>query len=560
MSKNFTRRDFLKVGAGALTLTTMSALSGCSSNEATSSSSSSDTSGVTYNMPESWDYTTDLVVVGTGTTMYGAIKAVKSGLSVIALEAYSSPGGATGFSGGAAWLPLNRFSIEQGDTKEACMTYLRKIAREIPIEDKVLEAYVDNSNPMFEFMESHFKDYGIVGNSGGKNGFGDYHAEWKGGRADAYRTIGWRKSDGAMDVAAWKDAYTKGFEEIGGKILLSTKATKYVYKYDEMGVPVVLGLIAEQDGKEISIQANKGVLVGAGGFEWNEKVRNSFLAVETPYACSLPTNDGTMLLSTMGLGADLINMSECFGMLTFREKADEQKKNGQPCNIIFERWFPRQIIVNKYGRRFMNESVSYDDAWLPFATYDTSGQNEKINVPAWQIFDRKFVDETGFKKSYFIGAVDKRGVPPYFKEANSLEELADIIKVDKKGLVEEVAKWNEFCKAEKDLDFHRGENYMDQMFARMRDMSLPLMHNLGPIDTAPYYAAEIAPNTLGTNGGPKINENAQVMHVSGVPIPNLYACGNFAGFGGPGRGYPGAGGTVGPGQVMGFVAVNHIIG
>lgn len=550
MKKDVSRRDFIRIGAGALAVTGIGALSGCAAQ------ASAEKNPVAFNMPEQWDYTADLVVIGTGTAMYGAIKAVKSGLSAIALEAYASPGGATGFSGAVSWLPLNRFAVANGDTKEACLKYLRKQAREIPLSNKMLETFVDNTNPMMEFMEGFFKDYGL---KAGPAAFGDYNAEWEGGRADSYRGIMWYKEDDTFDKSAWKDAYTKGFEDAGGQIMLSTKAVNYVYSLDEKGIPNVLGVIAKQGDKEIYIKANKGVLVGCGGFEWNDELRNSFLAQETPYACSLSTNDGTMLQATMALGPALMNMSECYGMLTFREKAEEQKKKGQPCNIIFERYFPRQIIVNKYGKRFFDESTSYDGAWLSFAPYETFGQNERINLPAWQIFDRKYVDEIGFTVSEFIGSLDSRGVPPYFKEANSLEELADIIKVDKKGLMEQVAQWNAYCEAGKDPDFHRGEQYMDQMFNRMRDLSLPMESNLGPIDTAPYYAVEIALNTLGTCGGPKLNENAQVMHASGVPIEGLYACGNFAGFGGPGRGYGGAGGTLGPGQVMGFVAANHVI-
>lgn len=318
-------------------------------------------------------------------------------------------------------------------------------------------------------------------------------------------------------------------------------------------------MIAECDGKEIALRAKNAVLIAAGGFEWNDDLRNSFLASETPYACSLSTNDGTALQITMALGADLINMSECWGQLTFKEKAEEQKRDRVPANIVFERYFPRQIIVNQKGRRFMNESCSYDASYLTFAPFETYGQNEKTNLPAWQIFDRKFVDDIGFNTSFFVGKMDKRGVPPYFVEADTLEDLADKIGVDKEGLMNEVVKWNKYCADGADLDFHRGEDYMNQMFNRMHDMSLPFEKNLGPIDHGPYYAVEVATNTLGTCGGPKINNCAQIMHVSGRPIKNLYVCGNFTGFGGPGRGYAGAGGTIGSGQVFGYVAANHIL-
>lgn len=296
-----------------------------------------------FNEPDHWDHAADVVVVGTGTAMHGAIKMADSGLKVIAVEANSFPGGATGFSGGGAWLPMNKFAVKHGDTKEKAMTYLNKQKREIPIPQNSIEAFVDNTQPMLDFMSNVFEEYDLHATPGGTQLFGDYHAEWEGGRPDAWRSVSWTAEGGMPNIDKWKNAYIDAFKKRGGTILTSTKVTKYVYTYDENGIPEVLGLIAEQNGKEIAIRADKAVLMGPGGFEWNDDLRNSFLASEVPYACSLSTNDGTALKMTMNLGADLINMSECWGMLTFKEKAKQQKKDGVPANIIL-----KGIFLGKY--------------------------------------------------------------------------------------------------------------------------------------------------------------------------------------------------------------------
>ncbi|WEV43839.1 FAD-binding protein [Lactobacillus sp. ESL0684] len=138
-----------------------------------------------YNQPAKWDYVADVLIVGTGTSMHGAIKLADSGLKVIAIDANEFPGGATVFSGGGAYLPLNKFSVKHGDTKAKCMTYLTKQKREVPIGEDVIESYIGNSNPMMEYMATIFKDYGLYPTPGGTELFGDYHAEWDGGRADA---------------------------------------------------------------------------------------------------------------------------------------------------------------------------------------------------------------------------------------------------------------------------------------------------------------------------------------------------------------------------------------
>ncbi len=547
MANMISRRSFLKhaaVGAaavGAMGLTSFA------------SAESADQSAVEriFNCPDHWDYECDVVVIGTGTASYAAIRAADSGLDVIAVEAYASGGGATGFSGGGGWVPMNKFAVAAGDTREDTLKYLKKCMREVPIDEEALEAFVDNGGPMVDYMDTIFaKTTNAV--QARQGAFGDYHAEWEGGTTDARRAVGYG------GVKKWKESFIEAITNCGGRIMYNTKATELVWRYDADGVPEVLGVLCENPGGKLAIKARKAVHCGAGGFEWNEEMKNSYLAVETPYACSLPTNDGTMLKAVMALGPKLINMSECYGQWTYRERADVNKVQKSPCNIVFGHYFPRQIVVNRHGRRFCDESASYDSLWLPMAGYDTFAPYEKTNVPAWEVFDQKFIDEIkGFGVDYYIGDLDN-GVPPYAKRADSLEELADIIGVNKENFVEEVARWNKFCAEGEDKDFHRGEQYMDQMFNRMRDMTLPLEKNLGPIDAPPYYAIEIAPNTLGTVGGPALNKHAQCVHISGKPIGRLYANGNFSGFGGPGRGYPGAGGTIGPGLVMAYIAAGHI--
>jgi predicted oxidoreductase len=58
---------------------------------------------------------------------------------------------------------------------------------------------------------------------------------------------------------------------------------------------------------------------------------------------------------------------------------------------------------------------------------------------------------------------------------------------------------------------------------------------------------------MGTKGGPRTDADARVLHVSGDPIPGLYAVGN-AMAGVTGKAYGGAGGTLGPAMVFGYRA------
>ena len=553
MGKKLSRRSFVKgTMAGALGLASVGLMGGAVMAEEAPQQPKA------INEPDQWDYESDVVVIGTGTSCYGTIKLADSGLSVIAIEAHATAGGTTGISGGMQWLPNNHFAQEMGDTREKSLAYVKNMRKTSGITDAQCEAFVDNAGPMLDFVTPILEGTSVGVKATQTEGFGDFYAHWEGGMAEG-RTVDFRIPGDFFGAANWRKAYLEAQEKLGVQFALKTTATKFVYRFDDAGVPEILGVIAERDGKEYSFKARKGVLLATGGFDWDQELCNTFLATPTEYACSLNTLTGKGLRMAMSVGADLSNMTETFGHITYKVKAEEQKAKGVPCNIMYERMMPRQIIVNSKGRRFINESSDYDSSWRSMAGYKTWGDHDLENVPAWIIMDRKHVDTYGFKVSAYIGDVDERGVPPYFYEAPTLRELAEKIGVDPDGLEDEVKKFNGYCENLYDPDFHRGENPFEWYFFSDSSVEPGPARNLGPIEEGPFYAGELAPAMLGTCGGPKLNEHAQVMHVSGAPVGRLYACGNCSGFGGPGPGYGGGGGTIGPGLTMGYIAANHII-
>jgi len=96
----------------------------------------------------------------------------------------------------------------------------------------------------------------------------------------------------------------------------------------------------------------------------------------------------------------------------------------------------------------------------------------------------------------------------WIKSAGTVEGLAEIIGVDPTALLDTVTGWNEGCEAGTDPEF--GRSMM-----------------LNPIAEAPYYAIEMSPSMLNTQGGPRRNENAQIVRPSGAPIPRLYSAGEL---------------------------------
>jgi hypothetical protein len=96
----------------------------------------------------------------------------------------------------------------------------------------------------------------------------------------------------------------------------------------------------------------------------------------------------------------------------------------------------------------------------------------------------------------------------WIKTADSLAELAAIMGLDPAALEGSVARWNLACEAGPDLDFGR-----------------TLM--LKPIVAAPFYAVELSPSMLNTQGGPRRNEKGQIVRPDGTPIARLYSAGEL---------------------------------
>jgi predicted oxidoreductase len=59
------------------------------------------------------------------------------------------------------------------------------------------------------------------------------------------------------------------------------------------------------------------------------------------------------------------------------------------------------------------------------------------------------------------------------------------------------------------------------------DFGRPSETMFAPIESPPYYAMESWPILVNTQGGPEHNDKQQVLHISGRPIPRLYAVGEL---------------------------------
>ena len=538
------------------------------------------------NRARQWDLETDVLVAGSGGAgLTAAVAAHDGGAGVAVIERSDKIGGTTAVSGGVFWIPLNHHMADVGvdDSKQEAMTYIRRLAGQ-RFDEALVEAFLDNGQEMVRHLEECTSLRFVASDQP------DYHPEFEGAKLSGRalnvclfekkelgewgerlrpapifnlpvtigELTGWGvpSDPGKLPVDVIQKRIEQGLIGCGNALIggllkgcldrgieptLNTRGRRLVI---EDGC--VVGVEAERDGEEFDIRCGKGVVLATGGFEWNEKLRVQFLPGPLTHPNSPPFNEGDGLLMAMQAGADLDNMSEAWWFPSLSIPGEEYE--GRPLSRVGnERSLPHSIIVNRYGRRFVNEAHNYNDITKTFHTVDPVNY-EHPNIPAWLIVDQNFMT-----KHALLTIIPGEEVPAWLDRADTLEALAQKVGIDSEGLQATVERFNEFALEGMDHDFHRGRSAYDRYDGDADHKPNPC---LGSIQKSPFAAVPIYPGALGTKGGPRVNQHGQVMSVYGKPIPGLYAAGNtMATFMGPG--YGGGGGSLGPGLTSGYIAGKH---
>lgn len=183
------------------------------------------------------------------------------------------------------------------------------------------------------------------------------------------------------------------------------------------------------------------------------------------------------------------------------------------------------MFVNKEGKRYFNEAN-----WVQAKSIQTMKQPDQVG---YSIFDKNFGTDDGDSLNHgggmFWDTMSRSVTQPFDPaeieatvegeveegktawKADTLEELAELIGVDKENFLAEVEKYNGFCEAGEDTDFEKEPFF------------------LYPIKEAPFYATKVEAVILVCVGGLDVNTDLQVLKDDGTPIEGLYATGNTSG-------------------------------
>ena len=524
----------------------------------------------------------DVVVVGTGAAgLSAALAARVSGARVLVVEKSEVAGGTTAMSGGCIWIPGHHYMADLGvsDSREAAMEYIRAVSPDgwHNLEEPLWAAFVDRAPEMLKFVEAHsparFKpnrDPDPYAEAPGGMEFGrnvsprpirlgilgpwrnrvrprtlsvelsydeivdtHFYANPKKGMMRFFPRLLWRHLRGmrtrgnALTIGLLKGCLDKGVE-----IWLKSAAKRLTTQDGR-----VIGLELERDGTQIAVEATKGVILASGGFEWNAEMMAEHFPGPVEWTASPSTNTGDGHRMAADVGAHLDRMDQALIMGT-TPVTYEGRLQGQPAADYF---LPHSMIVNRHGNRFVNEKQM--NVGLAFAERDPD-TGEPAHLPAWRIYDSQFAEK-------YPHALPKASVPGNRFKADTLADLARQIDVDPDGLVDTAQRFSEFARAGQDEDFGRGSTAWDRN--RGGDPTHEPSPTLGTIERAPYYAMPFKASFLGTKGGARTNERAEVLRSDGTSIPGLYAAGNVMAnaFGSKGVG---AGTTLGPCLTWGYIA------
>ncbi len=549
-----------------------------------------------------FDETFDFVVVGSGGgSMCAALVARQAGKSVLILEKTPLIGGTTARSGGVMWIPNNRFMKRDGveDSREKSITYMDAVIgdhNDTPGATKARrEAYVDQGTAMVDFLV----DQGIKLTR--VSYWPDYYDERPGG-SEQGRTVVAELFD-ANELGPWKKKLRPNFlsmmatldhmlklryvkqswesKKIAAALVLRTIGAKLTGKHyvtagaalqgrmlqaalragvelrTDAGVSELIeegdrvkGVVANIEGQPRRIGAKLGVLVNAGGFSHNQAMRDQYQpGTQSDWSMTAEGDTGEMILEMMRHGAAIAQMEEMVGnQITLQpgHEAHWMKSVVQGLTAA-----PHAILVDQSGQRYMNESGSY----MAYCKGMLERNRSVPAIPSWAIMDSQYLKK--YMLANTMGGTKKPASwteQGYLHKGQTLEELAASIKVDQAALRATVDRFNRFVANNRDEDFHRGERAYDNWLG---DKFHP-NPSLGPISQGPFYAVPVLPGDVGTYGGVVTDPDARVLREDGTPIDGLYATG-ISTASVMGRVYPGAGASVGPSFVWGYVAARHAV-
>lgn len=468
-----------------------------------------------YSKDIKWSADYDVVVIGYGGAgAAAAIAANDKGSKVLIVEKMAEGGGNTAISSGGYICP---------DDAEKAKVYIKNLFTyaNSELDEETVNIFAEECVDLNKYVDSL------------KDGLNQY----------VYGHAGFPTIEGSECIRKFRikgekrggdnlfDAYRHAVEvkrKIDIKLNTSAKDLIRNCNGEIIGVSIIV------DGKEQNIKAKRGVVLTSGGFEYNENMMQNYVKGTKVHGLGSPGNTGDGILMAQKAGAALWHMTGTSCPIGV-------KVPGLKSCVQINMLAPSHIWVDQDSKRFVNEQgVDNHARLLAVDVYDPI-HHRFPRIPCFMVFDEKArkkgpisggatsgyaINRENYKWSFDNSKEIKSGI---VKKADTLEELARILGIPADSLVSTVAQWNADIKSGKDTAFSRPLAKAKGAKVAFEGREAPIISE--PLDeTGPYYAVEMIPTILNTQGGPKRNAKSEVLDPFNTPIPRLYAAGEIGSF------------------------------
>lgn len=284
-----------------------------------------------------------------------------------------------------------------------------------------------------------------------------------------------------------------------------------------------VGLLRGADGAVDGIvcrsvcEARHTVLAGAvvlasGGFEADREMRAKHLGSAWRHAKvrGTPYNTGEVLRMALEAGAQRYGQWDGCHAVAW-DAAAPPYGDRELTNLFTKQSYPLSIVVNREGRRFIDEGADFRN--YTYAKYGAAILQQPGAV-AFQLFDAKTIPL--LRQDEYTAP----GVSRY--ESDTVESLADQLGIDAARLRQTISEFN--------VAVRPGSfNPTIKDGKRTEGIEPPKSNWAQPLDTPPFCAFAVTCGITFTFGGLRIDEDARVLDAEGTPIPGLYAAGELVG-------------------------------
>lgn len=460
-------------------------------------------------IPQDIAYDYDVVVAGGGIAgLTAACKAAQSGARVALVEKLGIVGGTSIFSSGAFLA-----SAEESGVEELIQAWIdRNVQEKNQVDADMVKALAAVSPEMIALLQSTGMESGMI--PGGYFCPDPTEKAVKNASTIQLANAAVMQKAGNRLISTLEGIFTA----TGGDIYLNTPGTSLLT--DEKGA--VTGIVCETASGTRTFHA-KAVILATGDYARNAEMTAEICPdAAGNYTATAVGNTGDGITMALQVGAVLDDyqhsMSGNFAPDPYDMPVVGQPRNSYPFDCL---------LVNVAGERVVSETAGTKVQMLHF---NVKGEPDC----GWVIMDEEIAANFLHLDEYLQKTANgSPHIQAYMED--SLEALAADMGVDTNTLCATVARYNELCNAQEDVDFGKDASY------------------LKAIDDGVYYAVKEYNMTRGNYGGIVTNENAEVVDSDGNAIPGLYAAGIISSGAFFGDYYPG-GEALGVGAHMGFIA------